>query len=532
VYFVTLAGLFLVLAYFALLRRKLAPRSESLKRLQLGTALLAAALVVVNLLGRHIGGRLDLTPGRAFTLAPATRHVLRDLPDLVTIKLFASSALPPEVAFLKRDVDDVLRDYRAAGRGKVKLVIEDPSADSAALQEARTLGIRAVEFNVLGRAELQVKVGYLGIAIRYADGLKTMPFVQQTSDLEYRLTSDIRALTHPVKPALAFGEIRDPEAARSRRSFEALREQLGRTYSVREFTLADSVISPDVKVIAVAGTPDSLKNAQVARLRAFLDHGGSVLLMASGMQRSPQGPFSFARLVGWNELVKPYGVAIASNMAYDLASNVRVGLPSQFGQVLVSYPLWIRALSTKASPVNADLGGVVLPWASTIDTSHARPATVTPLLVTSRAGGVQDTTAFIDPMREFPRDSLRPRLLAVLVNPLARDTTPATPRGRLVLVGCSDFASDGYARNSPENLVFVQNAIDWLAQDEALIAIRSKDRAPPPLVFTSAARRDAAQYGNMIGVPLLLMVAGSVRLWRRRQTTRLTYRPLAGVEPA
>src|SRR2546422_3826839 len=55
VYFVTLAALFLLLAYFALLRRKLTARGASLQRLRLGTVLLAAALVVVNLFGRHIG---------------------------------------------------------------------------------------------------------------------------------------------------------------------------------------------------------------------------------------------------------------------------------------------------------------------------------------------------------------------------------------------------------------------------------------------------------------------------------------------
>ncbi len=116
VYFVSLAGVFLVLTYFVLLRRKLTPRGAPLQRLQLGTLLLAAAVVVVNLFGRHIAGRIDLTPGRSFTLARATRKILGELPDLVAIKLFASSALPPEVAFLKRDVDDLLRDYRTAAR--------------------------------------------------------------------------------------------------------------------------------------------------------------------------------------------------------------------------------------------------------------------------------------------------------------------------------------------------------------------------------------------------------------------------------
>src|SRR3989441_433308 len=234
VYFLTLAAIFLLLAYFALMRRKLTARGASLQRLRLGTALLAAAMIVVNLLGRHIGGRLDLTPGRSYTLAPATKRILGALPDIVTIKLFASSALPPEVAFLKRDLDDLLRDYRAAGRGRVKLVVQDPSADSAALREARTLGIPAVQFNVLGKSELQVKEGYLGVAVRYADGVKTIPFVQQTNDLEYRLTPDTRSLTTTAKPAIGFGELTEQQTPpQARRSFDALRQQLERTYTVR-----------------------------------------------------------------------------------------------------------------------------------------------------------------------------------------------------------------------------------------------------------------------------------------------------------
>ena len=530
VYFVTLAALFLVLAYFALLSRKLTARGEALKRLRLATVLLAVGVVVVNLLGGNIGGRIDLTPGRAFTLAPATRQLLRTLPDLVTIKLFVSSALPKEIESTQRDVDDLLRDYRAAGRGKVKLVIQDPSADSAAQREARSSGIPPVQFNVLGQGELQVKEGYLGLAVRYADAVKTIPFIQQTNDLEYRLTSDIRALTHPERSTIAFGEISDAAAARGRRSFEELREQLGANHTVATFALTDTTIAPDVKAIAVAGTPDSLDPAQLARLHAFLDRGGSLLVMAGGMTLSDQGPLAMSRRVGWNELLKPYGVSIASNMVYDLASNTQVGIPAQFGQVLIPYPFWLRALSTRRSPVNADLGPVMLPWASQIDTGKAA-ASVTPLLVTSRAAGVQETTAFIQPGSPLSRDSLRPRVVAALAA-LQPAPSGAAPRGRVVVIGSADFASDRYARNSPTNIVLVQNAIDWLSQDDALIAIRSKDRSPPPLVFSSSVARGAAKYGNLIGVPLLLIAAGIARLLRRRRTTRRVYRPLAAAGAA
>src|SRR5437879_11686612 len=106
-------------------------------------------------------------------------------------------------------------------------------------------------------------------------------------------------------------------------------------------------------------------------------------------------------------------------MVYDLASNVRVAIQAQFGQVLLPYPLWVRALSTKASPVNAEIDAVLLPWTSSIDTTKARKGTVTALFVTSRAGGLQTTTALARPPAESGRGSPRPRALAAPPQPVA-----------------------------------------------------------------------------------------------------------------
>jgi ABC-type uncharacterized transport system involved in gliding motility auxiliary subunit len=67
--------------------------------------------------------------------------------------------------------------------------------------------------------------------------------------------------------------------------------------------------------------------------------------------------------------------------------------------------------------------------------------------------------------------------------------------------------------------------VDWLAQDDALMAIRSKDRRPPPLVYSSASVREGVKYVNVIGVPALVALYGLVRLLRRRRKTRESYRP-------
>ncbi len=521
IYFVSLAGVFLAFAYGALLGRKLAPGAGS-RRLRLGVAMLAASLIVVNLLGTHIGGRLDLTPGNAYTLSPATGRLVRDLDDIVTVKVFASQELPTEVALMKRDVDDLLRDLRSAGRGQVRIMERDPADDEAARREAESFGIQPVQFNVIGQAELQVKQGYLGLAVQHGGQTESIPFVQRTDDLEYRLASTIRQLTREKKPVIGFvSDARGPGV-----SFQEMQEQLRRSYDVRDIELSDSTQpGPDVVALVLAGTPDSLPADQLRRLEAFINRGGGALVLTSGMEVSLRAPTAQPRPVAWNALLRPLGVTIRSDMAYDLLANEVIPLPTDFGRVLQVYPFFIRAQSTRASSVNQDLGSVVLTWASTLDTTGVAKGTLTPLLGSSQATGTFTNVTTIAPSQDFPQTELRHRLLAAMLTP-----PPATeggkPRGRLVVVGSLDFATDRFVRTAPENLAFALNSIDWLAQDEALISIRSKDRRPPPLLFESAALREGVKYANVVGLPLLVGIVGAIRLIRRRRRTREPYRPL------
>ncbi len=523
IYFFSLAGIFLALAYASVLGRKLAP-SAGRQRLRLGVGLLTASLVVVNLLGSFIGGRLDLSPGHAYTLSPVTKQTVGQIDDLITIKVFASKELPTEVALMKRDLDDILRDLRSAGKGKVRIVERDPAENDAVKRDAQSLGIQPVQFNVIGESELQVKQGYLGLAIQHGAETETIPFVQHTDDLEYRLVSSIRNITRQKKPAIGLVTQRGQSGV----TFQEMQEELNKSYDVRQVSLADSAqLSPEVTALVLAGSPDSaLAPAELARLQQFVDRGGSLLVLAGGMEVSQQAPTAQPRPVAWNAILKPYGVSIRSDMAYDLLANEVIPLPTDFGRVLQVYPFFIRSQSSRLSPINQDLGAVVLTWASTIDTSGAAKGTVTPLLTSSPATGTFTTTTTIEPSQDFPQTGLGRRLLAAVVTPASQGATGGKPRGRVVVVGSLEFATDRFVRTAPENLAFALNAVDWLAQDESLIAIRSKDRRPPALVFSSAARREGAKYANFIGVPLIVALAGLIRLARRRRRTRESYRPL------
>ena len=147
-----------------------------------------------------------------------------------------------------------------------------------------------------------------------------------------------------------------------------------------------------------------------------------------------------------------------------------------------------------------------------------------------QAAGVAEQEVDISPTREFPPVDLKTRILAATSSPSAKDST--APKGRVAVVGSSDFVSDRYASRATPNVVFTLNAIDWLAQDEALIAIRSRDRRPPPLVYSSPALREGVKYANVILLPVLIMLGGTIHLLRRRRQAQQPYRQLSPASEA
>lgn len=532
VYFASLSAVFLAFAYGALAGRSLARAGIRKKRLRSGVALVVALLVVVNLLGGYIGGRLDLTPGRSYTLSHGARQIVGHLDDLVTIKEFASDELPTQAALMKRDVDDLLTDLRSASHGKIRVLHQNPATDSIAMRDARDLGVEPVQFNVVGTSELQVKQGWLGLVVQYGTGHETIPFVGSTDDLEYRLAASIRSLTRTAKPVVAFVENPGALAPSGQGGgFQQMHSELGKSYDVHDISLADSTQpAANITTLILAGAPDSLSAGAAARITAFFARGGGALVLAGGAKMEGQSPLAQTRSVVWNEVLKPFGVAIDSNIVYDLASSEMV--PARGGgpfQVMERYPFFVRAQSTEASPVNHEVRDIFEPWPSSIDVSKAPAGTVTPLVVSSRDAGSATGMTTIDPGREFPQTNLGQRTLAVQVVPKAHGDSAA--RGRLIVIGNSDFVTDQFAQQAPENLALALNAVDWLAQDDALISIRTADRRPPTLAFGSVAMAQGVKYAVIVGVPLLVAVAGVTRMTRRRARSRLPYRKVSAPVP-
>ena len=85
-------------------------------------ALVIGIIIVINLLSNEFHVRFDLTEDRQYTLSDATRDILDDLEEPVTVKAYFSKNVPPEFAKGRQDFQDLLIEY--ANRSDNQVVYE------------------------------------------------------------------------------------------------------------------------------------------------------------------------------------------------------------------------------------------------------------------------------------------------------------------------------------------------------------------------------------------------------------------------
>ena len=228
-YFASTCGLFLLLAVAALGGERLSRAGDAFRRLRLGTGVIALAVLMLNLVGGHVRGRIDLTRDDLFTLSDGSRDILGSLDDVVNLTFFVSDDLPQEIQLTERDVRDLVADLENASNGMLVAEEVNPDDSDDAADQASSVGVMPIEFNVLRDDELQVKRGYFGLAVTYADEQEIIPVIDRADDLEFRLVSAIANMTNDDRPTLAFMsgfEAKDPFYYRS------FRESIGDRYGV------------------------------------------------------------------------------------------------------------------------------------------------------------------------------------------------------------------------------------------------------------------------------------------------------------
>jgi len=196
--------------------------------------------------------RFDMTENKAFSISEVSRNIFRDIPDQVHIAYYISARLAG-LTPIPGQIEDLLYEYAAHGRGRIRVSVIDPEKMGRSGAGIEELGIVPQQIQVVERNEQSVATVYTGIVISYLDGREILPVVFSVSNLEYDLTRRIQKLVSGKKPSLGFLFGGEGMSLSQDMSFAA--NSLAESYAIREIDRGEEIPS-DISVLCVVGGKD------------------------------------------------------------------------------------------------------------------------------------------------------------------------------------------------------------------------------------------------------------------------------------
>ncbi len=496
---------------------------------KVGTGTLAVTLAVlailglINFLGTRYHLRTDLTETRLFTLAPQSRELVHSLKQPVKVWVFDGTQNPLDRGLLE--------NYQQQSP-KFKFEYVDPQAKPGLAQK----------FGVKSRGEV------------YLESQDRRQLVQVINDgdrlSEVKLTSRLQQITGSAQSKVYFlqGHGERQLAAGDHAMSQAIQGLGDKNYTPSPLNLTErSSVPQDAAVVVVAGPERALFDSEVTALRDYLNRGGNLLLMID--------PNTDPKL---ESLLADWGVTLDNRLVVDIAGIEEYGpavpVVTEYGK----------------HPITKDFknGISFYPLARAVDTNPVTDVQATPLLITkpypkSWAESDQKSeklefhqgrdrkgplTLGVALQRKLPANSnplpstaATPTPRSLNSNPLPSTATPPKPSGspktatlptpppsppsphtllpptesRMVVLGNSDFATDGLLEQQLNGDVFF-NSVTWLSQqDQQLLSIRPKEAKNRRINLTTM-QASLLAWSSLLVLPLVGLTAAGVLWWRRR----------------
>ncbi|MDD4017140.1 MAG: Gldg family protein [Kiritimatiellae bacterium] len=512
-------------------------KAKPFSRIGTGAAGLAALLVIIgaaNLIIANLRLRIDLTGEKLYTLSEGSRKVLGKLGNDVVLKFYFSSSsaeMPMGLKTYANQVQDLLKEYEIAGKGRVTLEAYDPRPDSDSEEWAQRYGIEPQQTNPFGQPVFFGLVAVSGETEQVIPGFN--PRTEAT--LEYDITRLITRVAWPEKPVLGvmsslsvLGAPQNPMMMMQRRQQPdqgwAAFKELRKDYTVREIKPDAGEIDADVKTLIVLH-PKSLSDKTLFAIDQFVLRGGrliacvdpfSVADFEANQQQNPMmmqmGGGGQAGPSTLGKLFETWGVGFdTAKVVADMSCSTKLNAGNGRVEDNPAFLSLAQVNMGKDDLLTAQLSSVMMPFAGAFSANTAKELTFTPLITTSK-----DNACLIDQMNaQFGMGAMRAQLKPdgvqrVLAARLQGTFKTAFPNGieatgtntvpnhltsgtsTVMIFGDADFLNDRFcvqvmnslfgaiAQPINDNLTLFGNTVEQFAGREELIGVRSRGQFNRP----------------------------------------------------
>lgn len=486
-------------------------------------ALIVGIVIVLNLLANEYHLRLDLTEDKQYTLSEATKDLLDELEEPVTVKAYFSKDLPPNIMKTRQDFQDLLIEYANRADGHLLYEFVNPNEKELYEQEATQKGIRPVLINVREKDQMKQQKAFLGATVHLGEKTEVIPFIQPGAAMEYALSTAIKKISIENKPVIGFlqGHGEAPLT-----DMQEASEQLSILYQPKEIRISDTTsIDESIKTLAIVRPTDSIPQSHLKKLDDFLARGGRLFVAINTVQADFRSMFGSSLNTGLEAWLKQKGLEVKDNLIID-AQCGSISVPQQFGfisiQSNISFP-YVPVIGAFANhPITSGLESMMLQFASEIRFTGDSTKKFTPLAFSSEMSGTLPAPQFMDINKQWTEEDFKEQSIpvaAVLEGKLSGEA-----EAKMVVVSDGDFPINGPGeqgrRLQPDNVNLLSNAIDWLSDDTGLIALRTKGAVSRPIRELDDTTKTILKYTNFL-VPVLLVIGYGIIRAQRNRVTRL-----------
>lgn len=399
------------------MKTRKSPRTGDLTELAIGIGI----VLLVLFIGSFLRLRADLTSEKRFTLTDATRELVRELPDVVYVKVFLTGELPADLQRLSQATRDLLDEMRVEQPERIQYSFVDPNAspDDKTRREVydnlQQQGLTYSSIRLREKGAFTERIVFPGALVSFRD--KTVPVQllktqlrapdadivnRSVNNLEYELASAIRQATTLRKARIAFleghGELSGIQIADATR---ALREQYDvSTVRIDEKLDALSRKADGVKYrindhqLLIVAKPDSTFSQRDRYvLDQYIMNGGKVIWLIDAMNanldslRTNQYSLAVPYPLELDDLFLAYGVRINKDLLLDRSCAPIEIYTQPYGnqRKLERFPWYFEPVSIPESthPIVSNIDPVHFRFASSIDTLSTESIKKTILLTTS-----------------------------------------------------------------------------------------------------------------------------------------------------
>jgi gliding-associated putative ABC transporter substrate-binding component GldG len=516
-----------------------------------------ALLVIITLIAVFINVvvaqlpplRLDLTDQGLFSLSESTRNVAKRLQDRIKIEAYFTRDLPAPYNQHATYVRDVLEEYAIYAGGNLAYEFVDPGTDETRKRDVVRKGIQPVQIQEIKNDQIGIKQAFMGIVVTYGAKKEIIPLVRNPGDLEFELTSIIKRLTAQQMKTIAFaaghGEVSLDE------KMQRLRSALQKSYNVtvHDFGLVKE-IAHDVSTLMIVGPTEKWSDEDLFHLDQFVMRGGTAAFLLDNFQVD-MAQLSGAVPIdhGLSDLLTFYGVKPEQNLIVDPQCK-RITVETRQGMYqirnVINYPYFPSLTDlNRDHVVTKELGSISLPFMSSLTLLSSQPsATGTVLARTSPRSWEERDNFQINPLQRIARPekavpgpfngvaAAGGRFISYFAGKAGeggaeyiKDPASVLKESvdtRFLVAGSGTMARDD--GGDQEDMAFLVNLADWLAQDPEMISIRNRGIADRPVVELSPGAKSALRYANVVGVPALFILFGVMRWqWRKARLRQFSW---------